>query len=109
MKKTCEECANCYNEYMLGGYPTPVCKIYGYLEETDNPHHDLDGEKCPDYTPTNILRGLRAKIKPIDDWEVSEELKEMINEIHLMEDILDCNKCEYPNECENCARAIEDR
>lgn len=54
-------------------------------------------------------RGLRAKIKPIDDWEVPEELKEMIDEIHLMEDILDCNNCEYPNECENCARAIENR
>ena len=48
--KTCERCANCYKEYMLGGYPTPVCKIYGYLEEIDNPHHDLDGEKCSDYT-----------------------------------------------------------
>lgn len=96
MKKTCERCANCYNEYMLGGYPTPVCKIYGYLEEIDNPHHDLDGEKCSDYTyPTIILRGSRAKLKPIDDWEVSEELKEMINEIHLMEDILGENndKC----------------
>ena len=96
MKKTCEKCANCYNEYMLGGYPTPVCKIYGYLEEIDNPHHDLDGEKCPDYTyPTIVLRGSRAKIKPIDDWEIPEELKEMINEIHLMEDILGENndKC----------------
>ena len=40
-------------------------------------------------------RGLRVKIKPINDWEVPEELKEMINEIHLMEDILGENndKC----------------
>ena len=40
-------------------------------------------------------RGLRAKIKSIDDWEVPEELKEMIDEIHLMEDILGENndKC----------------
>ena len=94
---------------MTGSYPTPVCTLHGYLEELDNPYHNI-GEKCSDYTyPTIILRGSRAKLKPIDDWEVPEELKEMINEIHLMEDILDCNTCKYPNECENCARAIEDR
>ena len=61
------------------------------------------------YTESTVLRGSRAKIKPIDDWKVPEELKEMIDQIHLMEDILDCNNCEYPNKCENCARAIEDR
>lgn len=41
--------------------------------------------------------------------ENGKKLREMIDQIHLMEDILDCNNCEYPNECENCARAIEDR
>ena len=88
MKKSCENCNNCYTEYMIGSYPTPVCTLHGYLEELDNPYHNI-GEKCPDYTyPTVVLRGLRAKIKPIDDWEVPEELKEMINEIHLLEDIL---------------------
>lgn len=93
MKKTCERCNNCYKEYMIGGYATPVCTLHGYLEELDNPYHNI-GEKCPDYTyPTIILRGSRAKIKPIDDWEVSEELKEMINEIYLEELKLDaCNQ-----------------
>ncbi len=109
MEKICKNCNNCYTEYTTGSYPTPVCTLHGYLEELDNPYHNI-GEKCPDYTyPTIILRGSRAKMKPIDDWGVSEELKEIINEIHLMEDILDCNTCKYPNECENCARAIEDR
>ena len=41
--------------------------------------------------------------------ENGKKLREMIDQIHLMEDILDCNTCKYPNECENCARAIEDR
>ena len=41
--------------------------------------------------------------------ENGKKLREMIDQIHLMEDILECNNCEYPNECENCARAIEDR
>lgn len=41
--------------------------------------------------------------------ENGKKLREMIDQIHLMEEILDCNTCEYPNECENCARAIEDR
>ena len=47
------------------------------------------------YIESTVLRGMRAKIKPIDDWEVPEELKEMIDEIHLMEDILGENndKC----------------
>lgn len=34
------------------------------------------------------LRGLRAKIKPVDDWEVSEELKEMISEVCLKHETL---------------------
>ena len=41
--------------------------------------------------------------------ENGKKLREMVDQIHLMEEILDCNNCEYPNECENCARAIEDR
>lgn len=90
MKKICKNCNNCYTEYMIGSYPTPVCTLHGYLEELDNPYHNIE-EKCPDYT---YPRGLRAKLK-LDDWEVPEELKEMINEIHLMEDILGENndKC----------------
>ena len=78
MKKTCERCANCHNEYMLGGYPTPVCKIYGYLEEINNPHHDLDGEKCPDYTYPMV--------------KISFDI--MINEIYLIENILG-KECKY--------------
>jgi hypothetical protein len=95
MKKICKNCNNCYTEYTIGSYPTPVCTLHGYLEELDNPYHNI-GENCPDYTyPTIVLRGSRAKIIPIDDWKVPEELKEMINEIHLMEDILGENndKC----------------
>jgi len=67
MKKTCEKCTNCHNEYILGGYPTPVCKIYGYLEEIDNPHHDLDGEKCSDYTiiKDEIVRCKDCKHRPV--------------------------------------------
>ena len=41
--------------------------------------------------------------------ENGKKLREMVDQIYLMEEILDCNNCEYPNECENCARAIEDR
>lgn len=78
MKKTCERCANCHNEYVLGGYPTPVCKIYGYLEEIDNPHHDLNGEKCPDYTYPMVKISFDT----------------MINEIYLIENILG-KECKY--------------
>ena len=78
MEKICKNCNNCYTEYMTGSYPTPVCTLHGYLEELDNPYHNI-GKKCPDYTyPTIILRGSRAKIKLIDDWEVPEELKEIV-------------------------------
>ena len=88
MEKICKNCNNCYDEYMMGGYPTPVCTLHGYLEELDNPYHNI-GERCPDYTyPTVILRGSRAKIKPVDDVEISEKLKNMINEINLLEDLL---------------------
>lgn len=60
--------------------------------------------------PISNLVGARAKLMILDDFcAPKEKLKEIINEIHLMEDILDCNTCKYPNECENCARAIEDR
>ena len=76
MKKTCERCANCHNEYVLGGYPTPVCKIYGYLEEINNPHHDLDGEKCSDYTYPMIkisfdtmINEMNYKFKVVDTDE----------------------------------------
>lgn len=40
------------------------------------------------YTESTILRGSRAKIKPIDDWEVPEELKEMISEVCLKHEAL---------------------
>lgn len=71
MKKSCKNCNHCYTEYMIGGYPTPVCTLHGYLEELDNPYHNI-GEKCPDYTYP------RVKIS----------FDTMINEIHLIEDIL---------------------
>lgn len=79
-------------------------------KELDNPYHNI-GEKCLDYMyPDSNLVGSRARLMMLDNFGVpEEELKSMIKEILLLEDILDCNKCEYPNECENCARAIEDR
>ena len=74
-------------------------------KELDNPYHNIR-EKYPN---SNLV-GQRARLMMLDDFGVPEgELKSMIKEILLLEDILDCNKCEYPNECENCARAIEDR
>lgn len=77
-----------------------ICK-----KELDNPYHNI-GEKYPD----SKLVGSRAKLMMLDDFcAPKEEIKSMIEEILLLENILDCNKCEYPNECENCARAIEDR
>ena len=79
-------------------------------KELNNPYHNI-GEKCPDYMyhDSNLV-GSRARLMMLDDFGVpEEELKSIIKEILLLEDILDCNKCEYPNECENCARAIEDR
>ena len=110
MKKICKNCNHCYTEYMTGDYPTPVCTLHGYLEELNNPYHNI-GEKCPDYMyPISNLVGARAKLMILDDFGApKEELKSMIEEILLLEDILDCKTCKYPNECENCARAIEDR
>ena len=92
MKQICKNCDHCYTEYMIGNYPTPVCTLHGYLEELDNPYHNI-GERCPDYMhPISNLVGTRAKLMILDDLGTP-----------------DCNTCEYPNECENCARAIEDR
>ena len=47
--KTCEQCKHCHIEYCFGYYSTPVCEIYGYLEELNNPHHDLNAEKCNNF------------------------------------------------------------
>ena len=85
--KTCENCGNCHTEYMLGDYPTPVCTLHGYLEELDNPYHNI-GEKCPDFTYLPLaFRGLREKIKPIDD-KIPDKLRTAINEILLLEELL---------------------
>ena len=79
MKKTCERCNNCYKEYMIGGYATSVCTLHGYLEELDNPYHDMDAEKCPDYTLPMVKMSVDT----------------VINEIYLLENILGENndKC----------------
>ena len=49
-----------------------------YLEEIDNPHHDLDGEKCSDYTYPMVKISFDT----------------MINEIYLIENILG-KECKY--------------
>lgn len=74
---------------MTGDYSTPVCTLHGYLEELDNPYHNI-GEKCLDYMyPISNLVGSRAKLMILDDLGTSkEELKSMIEEILLLEDIL---------------------
>ena len=90
MKKTCENCKNHYTEYMTGDYPTPVCTIHGYLEELDNPYHDMDGEKCPDYTYSiGNIHGQRASLHIIDDNIIPQELKTIIDEIILLENVLE--------------------
>ena len=74
---------------MIGDYPTPVCTLHGYLEELDNPYHNI-GEKCPDYMyPISNLVGSRAKLMLLEDLGTPEkELKSMIEEILLLENIL---------------------
>ncbi len=42
----CNQCKHCKEEGCLGHYITLVCDIYGYLEAFNNPHHDLDADKC---------------------------------------------------------------
>ena len=49
MEKPCWTCTHCYKLGCLGQYKTLFCDIYLYLEAWDNPHHNLDGSKCPDY------------------------------------------------------------
>ena len=45
----CENCENFYTQGCLGGYMACTCKIHGNLESLDNPHYDMDGNKCSDY------------------------------------------------------------
>lgn len=45
-------CTNCKNFRIGGnfcGYEDHSCCIHGNLDAHDNPHHDSDGSKCPDY------------------------------------------------------------
>lgn len=55
ISKLCSEqdsCPNCVNYYRDGyfcGYQACCCKIHGVLDSFNNPHHDMDGSKCPDY------------------------------------------------------------
>ena len=46
----CENCKNFYREGCFGNYRACSCKIYGTLESLNNPHYDMDGSKCNDYS-----------------------------------------------------------
>ena len=50
MKNTCKYCKYYSTEYFLGDYASPMCSLYGMLEEVGNPHYDLDATKCKDFT-----------------------------------------------------------
>ena len=50
MNNTCKYCKHYSMEYFLGDYASPICSLYGMLEEVGNPHYDLDATKCKDFT-----------------------------------------------------------
>lgn len=64
MENTCKYCKNYSIEYFLGDYASPICSLYGMLEEVGNPHYDLDATKCKDFT---------IKLTPFPDWNVPSE------------------------------------
>lgn len=47
-QKRCDNCTNFYYDGFME-YQSCNCKIHGYLEEWNHPHHDMDGSKCEDY------------------------------------------------------------
>jgi len=51
-------------EYFLGNYASPICSLYGMLEEVGNPHYDLDATKCKDF---------KIKLTPFPNWNIPSE------------------------------------
>ena len=66
-------------EYFLGDYASPICSLYGMLEEVGNPHYDLDATKCKDFT-------IKLTPFPKDDnaftrYKWYKENEEILNQI----------------------------
>lgn len=55
-KIVCENCEHYESGGSWGNYTTPICDIYGLLEDLDNPHHDLNGLKCEEFKMTQYQK-----------------------------------------------------